>query len=90
MDQTEGHDQTSGLAQYLHSPVVKRSVMVAGHATSVSLEEPFWVILGQLATAQNKSLNVLITEIDDLRGPNNLSSALRLYALREHPQKPLT
>ncbi len=60
---------------------VKRSVVVSGHQTSVSLEEPFWQALSDLATAQKRSLNSLITEIDRGR-EGNLSSALRVYVLR--------
>jgi len=63
----------------LTSPV-KRSVVVAGHQTSISLEEPFWDALVTLAKAREISLNSLVTEIDrDRQG--NLSSALRVYVL---------
>ena len=59
---------------------VKRSVVVAGHQTSISLEEPFWDALVTLAKAREISLNSLVTEIDrDRQG--NLSSALRVYVL---------
>jgi predicted DNA-binding ribbon-helix-helix protein len=59
---------------------VKRSVVVAGHQTSISLEEPFWKVLVTLAKSQEISLNSLITQIDrDRQG--NLSSALRIYVL---------
>jgi len=58
----------------------KRSVVVAGHQTSISLEEPFWEALVTLAKSQEISLNSLITQIDrDRQG--NLSSALRVYVL---------
>ena len=60
---------------------VKRSVVVSGHRTSVSLENPFWDVLTQIATDQNISLNKLITEIDRQRD-GNLSSALRVYVLK--------
>ena len=63
------------------STPVKRSVVVSGHRTSVSLETPFWEVLTQIATVQNMSLNKLITEIDRQRD-GNLSSALRIYVLR--------
>jgi len=63
------------------STPVKRSVVVSGHRTSVSLETPFWEVLTQIATDQNMSLNVLITEVDRQRD-GNLSSALRIYVLR--------
>ncbi len=60
---------------------VKRSVVVSGHRTSVSLENPFWDVLTQIATDQNVSLNKLITEVDRQRD-GNLSSALRVYVLK--------
>jgi len=56
----------------------KRSVLIAGHATSVTLEEPFWRDLAEIAGKRSVSLNALIASIDvDRRG--NLSSALRLF-----------
>ena len=58
----------------------KRSVLVAGHKTSVSLEAEFWDELRAIATARGLSLNALIAEIDQSRG-GNLSSAIRLYVL---------
>ena len=64
------------------STPIKRSVVVSGHRTSVSLENPFWVVLTQIATDQNMSLNKLITEIDRQRD-GNLSSALRVYVLKK-------
>ena len=63
------------------STPIKRSVVVSGHRTSVSLETPFWEVLTQIATDQNMSLNKLITEIDRQRD-GNLSSAIRIYVLR--------
>lgn len=61
------------------SRVVKRSVKVAGHNTSVSLEDPFWNALNQIAISRNVSVSDLITTINNGRGQYcNLSSALRL------------
>ena len=68
------------LKDILSAKVVKRSVSIAGHLTSISLEEPFWTELQALAKSQNKSLSKLIATIDKERG-TNLSSALRLYVL---------
>ena len=68
------------LSEILNAPIVKRSVMIAGHATSVSIEKPFWEAFKTLTEAQNKSINQLITEIDEARSVN-LSSAIRLYVL---------
>ena len=59
----------------------KRSVLIAGHATSVSLEPEFWDELRQMAEARGLSLNALIAEVDAGRGARNLSSALRVHAL---------
>lgn len=58
----------------------KRSVVVAGHRTSVSLEPDFWAGLGVLAGARGLSLNETVTEIDRSRD-GSLSSALRLAVL---------
>lgn len=65
---------------YLAQKTVKRSVTIAGHTTSVSLEAPFWDILKAIAAAEGRSLAALIADIDEKRG-TNLSSALRLYVL---------
>ena len=65
----------------------KRSVLVAGHATSVSLEEAFWRALARIARAQGISLNALITRIDRERaGGGNLSSAIRVHVL-DHAER---
>lgn len=58
----------------------KRSVLVAGHKTSVSLEPAFWDELRAIAAARGLSMNALIAEIDATR-QGNLSSALRLHVL---------
>lgn len=64
----------------------KRSVCIAGHRTSVSLEPDFWTALKEIAKEQGTSLNELITQIDRERTQNapqtGLSSALRVYILR--------
>ena len=59
----------------------KHSVEIAGHRTSVSLEEEFWDALRQLAAARGVSMNRLIGEIDEQRS-GNLSSAIRIFVLR--------
>ena len=68
------------LSDILNAPIIKHSVNIAGHATSVSIEKPFWDAFKDLAQAQDKSINQLITEIDEARSIN-LSSAIRLYVL---------
>lgn len=61
----------------------KRSIKIAGHSTSISLEEPFWIVLKQLADEEKLSLNALVEQVDKQREDTNLSSALRLYVLSE-------
>ena len=61
--------------------VVKRSVSIAGHRTSVSLEAPFWDELGRIARGRGLSVQGLVAEIDARRGESNLSSALRVHVL---------
>ena len=62
--------------------VLKRSLQIAGHRTSVSLEEIFWTELRAIAATRAQSLAVLVAEIDAQRGETNLSSALRVFVLR--------
>ena len=62
--------------------IVKRSVSIAGHRTSVSLEAPFWDALRAVAEDQGRSLQSLIAQIDAERGAQNLSSAIRVFVLR--------
>ena len=72
------------------SAIRKRSVLISGHRTSVSLEEAFWIRLKEMCDQQGKSINQLITEIDNdrLESPNgNLSSAIRVYILEQLGQK---
>ena len=69
---------TEELETFLSAKVIKRSVSISGHLTSISLEEPFWTELQSLARAENISLAKLIARIDKSRSVN-LSSALRLY-----------
>ena len=62
------------------SRVRKRSVRIAGHRTSVSLEDAFWDELAAIAQARGQSLNALIATVDRERG-GNLSSAIRVFVL---------
>lgn len=59
----------------------KRSVKIAGHATSVTLEDEFWDALGEIAARRGVSLNQIIAEIDTGRS-GNLSSAIRVFVLK--------
>lgn len=64
----------------------KHSVLIAGHETSVSVENIFWRELKAIANRRGQSLNALIGEIDEER-EGNLSSAIRVFVMRELTQK---
>jgi predicted DNA-binding ribbon-helix-helix protein len=63
------------------SGLVKRSLLVAGHATSVALEPEFWTALDAMATRRGVPLNALVAEIDAVRAGRPLASACRVAAL---------
>jgi predicted DNA-binding ribbon-helix-helix protein len=63
--------------------IVKRSVSIAGHRTSISLEEPFWEVLREIAEREKLSIQALIGRIDAERGEQNLSSAIRVFVLAD-------
>lgn len=65
----------------MKSPVVKRSIVIAGHKTSVSLEDAFWQGLKDIAVARQITLSELVASIDTGRRHGNLSSAIRLFVL---------
>ena len=65
----------------MKSPVVKRSIVIAGHKTSVSLEDAFWQGLKQIAGERDLTLSDLVATIDTERRQGNLSSAIRLFVL---------
>jgi predicted DNA-binding ribbon-helix-helix protein len=65
----------------MRSPVVKRSIVIAGHKTSVSLEDAFWKGLKEIATSRDLTLSKMVSAIDTERAQGNLSSALRLFVL---------
>jgi predicted DNA-binding ribbon-helix-helix protein len=65
----------------MKSSVVKRSIVVAGHKTSVSLEDAFWSGLKEIAGGRRVTLSDLVAAIDGERRYGNLSSAIRLYVL---------
>ena len=65
----------------MKSQVVKRSIVIDGHKTSVSLEDAFWTGLREIAQAQHATLSKLVGEIDRTRQQGNLSSAIRLFVL---------
>ena len=65
----------------MRSPVVKRSIVVAGHKTSVSLEDAFWRGLKEIAMGRDLTLSEMVGAIDSGRAQGNLSSAIRLFVL---------
>ncbi len=65
----------------MKSPVVKRSIVIAGHKTSVSLEDAFWTGVKDIAVGRDMTLSDLVASIDTDRRHGNLSSAIRLFVL---------
>jgi predicted DNA-binding ribbon-helix-helix protein len=65
----------------MKSPVVKRSIVIAGHKTSVSLEDGFWTGLKEIAAKRDLTLSDMVAAIDQDRQLGNLSSAIRLFVL---------
>lgn len=65
----------------MKSPVIKRSIVIAGHKTSVSLEDAFWKGLKDIAESRQLTLSELVATIDTGRAHGNLSSAIRLFVL---------
>ena len=61
--------------------IAKRSVIINGHNTSVSLEDAFWSCLNEIAQAQGATMSQTVTKIDRVRQRPNLSSAIRLFVL---------
>ena len=69
------------------SQVLKRSTRIAGHKTSVSLEDAFWNALKEIAVAQNITAAALVSKIDSEREAANLSSAIRVYVLSYYRER---
>jgi predicted DNA-binding ribbon-helix-helix protein len=65
----------------MNSAVVKRSIVIAGHKTSVSLEDAFWKALKEIANTRELTLSDVVAAIDTDRHQGNLSSAIRLFVL---------
>ena len=81
--------------EYNHSPCMtdnqKRSVLLSGHRTSISLEQAFWIKIKEICKQRGKYINQQITEIDNekIKKKNkNLSSAIRVYILEQAHQRP--
>jgi predicted DNA-binding ribbon-helix-helix protein len=71
----------------MKSAIVKRSIVIEGHKTSVSLEDAFWKSLREIAIARGLTLSNLVTTIDSGRGHSNLSSAIRLFVLGHYQNR---
>jgi len=65
----------------MKSQVIKRSVVIDGHKTSISLEDAFWSSLKAIAQAQGVTVGQTVATIDGTRKQTNLSSAVRLFVL---------
>jgi predicted DNA-binding ribbon-helix-helix protein len=65
----------------MKSLVIKRSIVIGGHKTSVSLEEPFWKGLKEIAANRDLTMSEIVSSIDAGRAHGNLSSAIRLFVL---------
>ena len=65
----------------MKSLVIKRSIVIGGHKTSISLEEAFWRGVKEIASNRNLTLSALVSCIDSERVHPNLSSAIRLFVL---------
>ena len=71
----------------MKSPVVKRSIVLAGHKTSVSLEDEFWNALKKIASDRHVTLSEVVGDIAAQRQHGNFSSALRLFVLEYYRGK---
>jgi predicted DNA-binding ribbon-helix-helix protein len=73
----------------MRSAIAKRSIIIAGHKTSVSLEEEFWTGLKEIARKQGMTLTDVVSNLDSHRRHGNLSSTIRLFVL-DHYRTRLT
>ena len=64
-------------------PLIKRSLSLAGHRTSVSLEPEFWSVIDKIARDEKRSLASLVAQIDESRGDDPLASSLRVWVLMQ-------
>jgi predicted DNA-binding ribbon-helix-helix protein len=80
------------MAEPDYAPPTKRSVLIAGHATSISLEPVFWKALEEAARERGRPLNALVAEIDaqrlDAPRAPNLTSAIRQWLFARQPGSP--
>ncbi len=66
----------------MKSQIIKRSVVIRGHKTSVSLEQPFWDAFRDIAESERISTSALLRKVDAERNQANMSSAIRVFVLR--------
>ena len=71
----------------METTVLKRSVVVGRHKTSISLENEFWTSLREIAASRHTTCSGLLTEIDERRQSANLSSAARLFVLQFYQER---
>ena len=76
-----------GMGVMKKSLVIKRSIIVGGHKTSVSLEDDFWAALREIALRDRTTLSGLVGSIDSQRQHGNLSSAVRLFVFNHYRQR---
>lgn len=81
-----GSSNRHGALKVMKSAIIKRSIILNGHKTSISLEDAFWKGLKDIAIAQSVHVSALVQAIDSARGDSNLSSAIRLYVLSQYRQ----
>lgn len=77
----------STVMSIMQSAILKRSIVVRGHKTSVSLEDEFWHALKDIASQRRMTTTELITEVDTNRQSGNLSSTLRLLVLSHYREQ---
>jgi predicted DNA-binding ribbon-helix-helix protein len=65
----------------MKSTIVKRSIVIAGHKTSISLEDAFWMALKEIANGRGTTLSNVVTSINGERRHGNLSSNIRQFVL---------
>ena len=83
----EGRGVGGSRGPLMKSSVVKRSIVIDGHKTSVSLEDAFWDELKKIAHVQRVTLSELVAKIDGTRTESNLSSAIRQFVLEHFRDK---
>jgi len=68
----------------MKSTIIKRSIVINGHKTSISIEDQFWAALKSIAAERKLTLSQLVSMVDDNRESGNLSSAVRVFVLSQY------